>query len=130
MSWQNNEKSMHQKNRKKGNQQLYQEVKRRDRAEKQERLHFLEVVSESMQLPPDVLTGAPIITMYGRNNVSVENHKKILEYSENSILIQTGLCRVLVEGKRLKIDFFTREEMKISGMIHQISYLGNRQNSG
>ncbi|MDE7298067.1 MAG: YabP/YqfC family sporulation protein, partial [Lachnospiraceae bacterium] len=31
---------------------------------------------------------------------------------------------VLVEGKRLRIDYFTKEEMKISGFVRQVSYQG------
>lgn len=118
-------KSEHQKNRRQRNMGLYQELKARKKQEKQERLHFLEVLSEDISLPPDVLAGAPMITLYGRNAVYIENHKKIVEYSKERILIQTSLCRVLVEGKRLKIDYFTKEEMKISGLIHQVSYQGN-----
>lgn len=125
MARQNSGKSEHQKNRKQGNKEIYQELKAREKEEKQERLRFLEVLSESISLPPDVLTGAPIITMHGRNAVYIENHKKITEYSEEHILVQTSVCKVLVEGKRLKIDYFTKEEMKISGMIRQVSYQGN-----
>lgn len=124
MAWQSNGKSEHQKNRKQGNKKIYQEVKAKEKEEKQERLRFLEVLSESISLPPDVLTGAPMITIYGRNAIYIENHKKITEYSEDHILVQTGLCKVLVEGKRLKIDYFTKEEMKISGLIQQVSYQG------
>ncbi len=117
-------KSLHTKNRKRENGPLYQQLRQQERQEKEERLRFLEVLSESISLPPDVLTGAPIVTMHGRNAVFIENHKKISEYSEEQIVVQTGLCSVLVQGKRLKIDYFTKEEMKISGFVRQITYQG------
>lgn len=122
MAWQNNTKSEHSKNRRRENGELYKQLKEQEKKEKEERLSFLEILSESIALPPDVLAGAPIVTMHGRNAIYVENHKKITEYSEERILIQTGSCRLAIEGKRLKIDYFTKEELKISGLILQVSY--------
>ncbi|MDE7325388.1 MAG: YabP/YqfC family sporulation protein [Lachnospiraceae bacterium] len=122
MTWQNSTKPEHEKNRKKENGGLYKQLKEQEKREKQERLSFLEVLSESISLPPDVLAGAPIVTMHGRNAVYIENHKKITEYSEEHILIQTKSCKLAIEGKRLKIDYFTKEELKISGLIRRISY--------
>lgn len=124
MSWQNQGKSTHAKNRKRENHELYQQLRQKEKQEKEGRLRFLEVLSESISLPPDVLAGAPIVTMHGRNAVFIENHKKIAEYSEEQIVVQTGVCSVLVEGKRLRIDYFTKEEMKISGFVRQVSYQG------
>lgn len=124
MQRQSQTKSLHNQNRKKENHKLYEQLKIQEKQEKEERLKFLEILSESMSLPPDVLTGAPIVTMHGRNAIFIENHKKIAEYSENQIIVQTGMCQVLVEGKRLKIDYFTKDEMKISGIVRQVSYQG------
>ena len=122
MTWQNSTKPEHDRNRKKENSGLDKQMKEQEEREKQERLSFLDVRSESICLPPDVLAGAPIVTMHGRNAVYIENHKKITEYSEEHILIQTKSCKLAIEGKRLKIDYFTKEELKISGLIRRISY--------
>ena len=122
MAWQNSIKPEHDRNRKKENNGLYRQLKEQERRDKQERLRFLEVLSESICLPPDVLAGAPIVTMHGRNAIYIENHKKITEYSEEHILIQTKSCKLAIEGKSLKIDYFTKEELKISGLIRRVSY--------
>ena len=122
MAWQDSTKPEHYKNKRKENEGLYRQLKAQEKSEKEERMRFLEILSESIALPPDVLAGAPIVTMHGRNAVYVENHKKITEYSEEHILIQTGSCKLAIEGKRLKIDYFTKEELKISGLIRRISY--------
>lgn len=122
MAWQNNTKPEHNKNRRRENDGLYRQLKEQEKREKEERMRFLEVLSESIALPPDVIAGAPIVTMHGRNAVYVENHKKIMEYSEEHILIQTKSCKLAIEGKRLKIDYFTKDELKISGWIRRVSY--------
>ena len=52
----------------------------------------------------------------------MENYKGILEYSNEKIRLQTKTCKLLLCGKNLKIDYYTNEEMKITGFINQIMY--------
>ncbi|MBQ9120046.1 MAG: YabP/YqfC family sporulation protein [Lachnospiraceae bacterium] len=122
MKWQNETKSIHQKNKKRSNGELYEELRKQKKQAKEERLRFLESLSEAMSLPAELLAGVPVVTMHGRNAVYIENYKKIAEYSESAILIQAGYCFVMIEGKHLKVEYFSKEEMKISGMISQVSY--------
>lgn len=121
----NQTKSVHNRNKKIGNGEIYSEIKRKEQQEKEERLKFLELLSESICLPPDVLNGVPIIKMHGRSALYIENYKKISEYNEERIVIQTGVCQVLIEGKRLKMDFFSKSEIKISGVVKAVSYLNH-----
>ncbi len=121
---QNERKSSHPQNKKQTNRALYEKVKHQEKQAKEERLHFLEQLSEAMNLPADLVAGAPVVTMHGRNAVYIENHKKIAEYNEDNILVHAGLYDVLVEGKGLTVEYFSKEEMKISGIIRQVSYPG------
>ena len=75
-----------------------------------------------MELPKDILLGASIITLVGKNELLIENYKGILDYREDSILIQGKHERIRIEGRKLVISNYTREEMKISGTVHKVSY--------
>lgn len=75
-----------------------------------------------MELPKDLFFGAVILTITGREEAIVENYKGILEYSNEKIRLQTKTCKLLLCGKNLKIDYYTNEEMKITGFINQIMY--------
>lgn len=78
---------------------------------------------ESLQLPRDVCLGALRVTLTGSAEAWVENYRGLLEYSEQSILLQGKNCQVCFEGTGLTIDYYTNEDMKISGCIQNVRYL-------
>ena len=55
-------------------------------------------------------------------NITVTN-TGILEYTGERILLQAKTCQVCLEGTRLSIDYYTNEDMKISGNISALRYL-------
>ena len=79
-------------------------------------------IVESLELPRDIMYGAVIITAMGRNQVLVENYKGIIEYTREKIRLQTKNCQVTIQGKQLVVEYYTNEEMKITGFIQGISY--------
>jgi len=77
----------------------------------------------TLQLPKDVCMGALRVTMTGCSEAWVENYRGILEYSDKTILLQAKTCQVCFEGNRLSIDYYTNEDMKISGCINCVRYM-------
>jgi len=82
-----------------------------------------ELFVESLGLPKEVCLGALKITMTGNTDAWIENYKGILEYTGRTILLQGKTCQVCFEGSCLSIDYYTNEDMKISGCIACIRYL-------
>lgn len=82
-----------------------------------------EMVVESLKLPKDSILGASIVTLTGNTDAFVENYRGIIEYTGDLILLQGKTCKIKICGKRLCIDYYTNEDMKISGLIEQICYL-------
>jgi len=115
-------KSGHSKNKEKTNKELYDAVKENEKKRKEERISYLEIISENLMLPPDVMAGAPIITIQGRNAVCVENHKRILEYTDKKIRVQTKIGPLSIEGSSLSISYYTKDELKITGYIQNVYY--------
>lgn len=79
-------------------------------------------IVESLELPVDIMYGAVIVTAMGRNQVLVENYKGIIEYTQEKIRLQTKTCQVTIQGKSLVVEYYTNEEMKITGYIQGIIY--------
>ena len=77
---------------------------------------------ESLELPKDLMYGAVLVSITGRQEMLIENYRGILEYSQNHISLQTKTCRLVVRGKNLNISYYTNEEMKITGMIDSLIY--------
>lgn len=82
-----------------------------------------ELIVESLKLPKDTMLGAAIVTVTGNREAFVENYKGILEYTTESIVLQGKNTRICFEGKGLSIDYYTNEDMKISGRIDALRYL-------
>ena len=82
-----------------------------------------EMVVESLKLPKDSILGASIVTLTGNTDAFVENYRGIIEYTGDLILLQGKTCKIKICGERLGIDYYTNEDMKISGLIEQICYL-------
>lgn len=74
-------------------------------------------------LPKDVILGVPLISVTGQTEACIENYRGILEYTDKLIRIQTKLGKIYVHGKRLQIEYYTNDEMKITGLIETIEFL-------
>lgn len=82
-----------------------------------------ENIIDSLKLPKDLMLGASVVTITGNKEVWIENYKGILEYTSCSILLQCKTCQICFEGNHLSIDYYTNEDMKITGCICCIKYL-------
>ena len=81
-----------------------------------------EQVIEQLELPKDFLLGEAIVNITGRKELLIENYKGILMYEDSFIKIQAKNCRILIIGRNLSIQYYTNEEMKITGFFEQIQY--------
>lgn len=76
----------------------------------------------ALGLPRDVVLGDVLVNMVGRGEVNVENYRSILVYTDILVKLQGKNCRVLVHGKGLRIDYYTAEEMKITGQVESLEF--------
>ena len=87
---------------------------------KQKSLKFREQVIEQLELPKDFVLKDALVTITGRRELLIENYKGILIYEDSFIKIQAKNCRIEITGTHLNIDYYTNEEMKITGFLQQI----------
>lgn len=81
-----------------------------------------EQMVDSLKLPKDIVMGVSILSITGCEEVFIENYKGIIECSPESVIVQTKTCRMHFSGCNLSVDYYTNEEMKISGKIKQICF--------
>ena len=74
-----------------------------------------EQMAEKLKLPKDLVMGAAVLTVTGRSEAYIE-------YTETRIRLQTKTCQMTLCGEGLHIDYYTEDEMKISGEIGEIRY--------
>ena len=80
-------------------------------------------IDSILEMPKEIYTNEPKITIVGFNEMLIENYKGILECTDESVVIATGRCRIRFQGKHLHVEYYTNEEMKIEGMIQKILFL-------
>ncbi len=78
---------------------------------------------ETLHLPKDYVLGSAIVTIMGNCELLIENYKGILEYTSEVLIVQTKTCQIHVRGDNLLINYYTNEEMKITGCIRELQYL-------
>lgn len=78
--------------------------------------------TEHLKLPKDVVLGEVLISFVGRCCVTIENYRGILIYNDNTVKLQAKNCKLQINGKRLHIEYYNHDEMKISGQIHSMEF--------
>lgn len=79
-------------------------------------------LAAAANMPEDVVLGAAVLSVLGNCEVCIENYRGILEYTECLIRIQTKTHQIRLRGKGLQIEYYTNDEMKITGVIHSIEF--------
>ena len=117
-------KSTHKSYKKKQAKEIYKQFEEMEKKEKEcEKKSLTESLSQATKLPADILAGAPILMATGKYQITLENYRGLIEYTGCVIRVQTKTCRICIEGKNLNIDYFTNDEMRISGVIQAIRYV-------
>ena len=70
----------------------------------------------------DALGGETLLTLIGTRAVHIENYRSILVYTDTEIQIQCRHYILFVSGKKLKICYYDKDEMKISGRLEVIRF--------
>ena len=79
------------------------------------------VVAEFLDIPKDLVLDLPKITIIGRNEVYLENHRGIIEVLPHRLRI--NLSRGFVEINRdLEIKALMADEISINGQMNSIKY--------
>ena len=77
-------------------------------------------VNEFLDLPREVGTNIPKITMMGFDEIIIENYKGILEYEEFFIRVSTYIGNININGFELSLNQITDEALSITGKIENV----------
>lgn len=80
------------------------------------------ILIEKLDLPKDVVLDMPKIIVIGKEEVTIENHKGILTFSENEIRVNTKIGPISIKGGGFEILYIATSTIIISGKFASISY--------
>ncbi|WP_297634658.1 sporulation protein YqfC [uncultured Clostridium sp.] len=85
-------------------------------------------ILKKINIPREVLTGEPKISIIGKEEIKIENHKGIKKFDENAIILNSNIGEINIEGKNFEILYIEEETIIISGIFIGIFYGEMRKN--
>ena len=79
-------------------------------------------VNKLLDIPQEVSTNIPKITILGFEKMLIENYKAILEYQEFYIRISTHIGILNINGYELNLNEMTTDDLLITGKIDGIDF--------
>ena len=73
-----------------------------------------------LEMPKEISSKEPKLTIAGFNQMLIENYKGILEYEEFFASISTHIGIVNINGYNLNLEKMTNDDIKITGKIESI----------
>lgn len=80
-------------------------------------------MTEALELPKEILLNLPLLTLIGREDITIENYKGILEYSEDVVRISTAAGVVRLKGRNFCLKQMTAECIVITGRMESLEFL-------
>ncbi len=79
-------------------------------------------VSEALKISEEIILNVPLVYLIGKNEVTIENYKGIVLYSENKIKVNTNVGIICINGVNLALSRVLAEKITITGEIIDINY--------
>ena len=79
-------------------------------------------LAERLALPEDALLGTAKLTVTGGRRLLVENHRGVMDYGRDRIVVSLGRGKLNISGAELVIAAMNRRELLISGRIQSVEW--------
>lgn len=79
-------------------------------------------LAEKLDIPADVVLNIPKITIVGNDEITIENHRGILQFSDNFIRIKSSLGNIGIQGSDFEILFISGTTIVLSGVFKSMEY--------
>ena len=84
-------------------------------------MDFGKHVLNSTTVDSDLIPGIPLIEIYGQQRVLVENHRGIVGYEDQEILVRVRYGCICVTGQHLKLAKMCKGKLVITGNISAVN---------
>lgn len=76
-----------------------------------------------LDIPEDIAQDIPRLTMIGNIRLLIENHRGVLHFSEERLLLALTRGKVEITGSSLSIRTIMAEEVLVEGIIRGLEYI-------
>ena len=82
----------------------------------------LQALAGILEIPQDIILDLPRITMLGNQQLLLENHKGIIEYTSQVVRIKLNSGEIKIQGTKLTLSNLQPEQILIEGTISHLTY--------
>ena len=82
-------------------------------------------ISKFLEIPREVISDIPKITITGFDEILIENFKGILEYEDFFVRISTSIGILNINGFNLKLNQMTDDDIEVIEKIENIDFEKN-----
>lgn len=82
-------------------------------------------ITAFLEMPEEIMSDKPRITVLGFDELVIENYKNILEYDEIFIKVNTYIGAVNISGIGLKLIQMNKDDIMVTGRIDRIDFEEN-----
>ena len=82
----------------------------------------LNKLNEMLEIPREVMTKVPKITITGFDEILIENFKGILEYENIFVKISTHIGNININGFNLTLSQMTEDDILVTGKIDNLEF--------
>ncbi len=79
-------------------------------------------LADRLELPEEALSGAAKLTVTADRRALIENHRGILAYSTDCVVVSLGDRQLSLCGRELRIRAMNRKEVLVCGELLDISW--------
>ncbi len=90
--------------------------------EKKEKNTIKERMADAVDISKEILLDVILISCIGNKELTLENYKGILEYSNSIIRVKAKPDILKITGRNLEIKNITQELLYITGTIESLSF--------
>lgn len=81
-------------------------------------------ISEDFNIPKEVVLDVPKITITGKTEITIENHKGIVQFSKECIKLNTKIGLITINGKDFEICYIGDKTIILSGAFIGVLFGG------
>lgn len=97
--------------------------KANNQQKKNKNAYEMNTVIDTLELPKDIFCGLPLLSMEGNRSLCITNHRGIVRYSREKIVIATRNGSIEIAGRELLIPKFTKDIIEIRGYLEGVTFL-------
>ena len=87
-------------------------------------------LDEILEIPVELSTDNPKITIVGFERVLIENYRGILEYQEYFVRLNTYIGIININGFNLQLEEMTTDDLLVTGKIDSIDFESTTEDGG